>query len=71
MNVQRERDVLRNELDEEREPMAQAVRNEGEGRGREVEAMATRDNARTKLTQVRNCLTSFRECAGLLDCWAM
>lgn len=60
-NVQRERDGLRNDLAEKREATAQTVRNEGAARAREAEVAAARDNSRTELTQVRNCLNRFRE----------
>lgn len=59
--LQRERDGLWKELVTVREAMAQAVRNEGDSRACEAEAMASRDNDLKELTQVRNCWTRFRE----------
>lgn len=39
----------------------ESVLNEGEVRMREAEAVAARDNSRTELSQVRNCLNRFRD----------
>lgn len=69
-NVRRERDGLRNELAAAREETAQAIRNEGVARAREMEETVAPDNDRNELVPVRNCLTLFREwlrCVRL--CW--
>lgn len=56
MNIKRDLYGLWNELVAELEAMTQDVCNEGDARACESEAIGARDNARTKLTQLRNCL---------------
>lgn len=60
-NVQPERDWIRNEFAATREVTAQAVSDESAARLRGAEVVASRDNARTELAQVPNCLTPFGE----------
>lgn len=64
-NLQLECDGLRNDLAAAREAKAEAVSNEGAAHAREAEALAAHDNARTELTNLRNCLNSFREWLSL------
>lgn len=60
-NVQRECDILRNDLAATRVETAAVARNEGAACAREAEVVAARDNFRTKLTQARNSLICFLE----------
>lgn len=64
-NVQREREILWNDLAAAREATAETVRNEGAARAREAEAVVACDNDRTELTQVCNCFTIFLRVAQL------
>lgn len=61
VNMQCECDGLRNVFAAAREATAQAVCNGGAACAREAEVVPARDNARTELVQVRNCLTRFRK----------
>lgn len=59
--VQRKLQELRNEWAAKFEATAQSVLKEGAAHAREAEMVAPRDNSRTELSKVRNCLNLFRE----------
>lgn len=60
-NVQPERDLFRNYLSSAREAPTAKFRNESDARAYEPDVVSARDNFRTELAQMRNCLTLFRE----------